>query len=184
MSKEFRFLMLAACAAGSIMLTGCGGDGAREDGAQTNEAAAPGGGPKAGQWESTITLGKVEVAEEDSELKEFFQSAVGQTKTSTSCLTPEEAGKPNADFFQGEDSGCTYDKFSMSGGKVDSELSCEDGGSKMKVTMTGTYSEDSYEIASTAEGDIMPETPGSMSMTATGKRLGDCPAEEAKPAEG
>ena len=49
----------------------------------------------------------------------------------------------------------------MSGGKIDSQLSCEDGGSTMKVTMTGTYGEDSYEIQSTAEGDVLPETPGS-----------------------
>jgi hypothetical protein len=54
----------------------------------------------------------------------------------------------------------------------------------MKVTMTGTYSEDSYEIHSTSEGDVLPETPGSMAMTATGKHTGDCTGEEAMPAEG
>lgn len=56
--------------------------------------------------------------------------------------------------------------------------------SGMKVTMTGTYSEDSYEIHSTSEGDVLPETPGSMAMTATGKHTGDCTGEEAMPAEG
>jgi len=177
--------MLTACAAGVIALAGCGGGNEAADAGETGgEAIASGGALTAGQWDSTLTLEKVEFDEPDPETMEFFQSAIGQTNSSSTCLTAEEVSKPNADFFQGENSGYTYDNLTMSDGKIDSELTCIDGGTTMKVTMTGTYSEDSYEIQSTAKGELMPETQGELAMKASGKRVGDCTGEESKAAEG
>jgi len=105
---------------------------------------------------------------------------MGTTQTFASCLTPEEAAKPKADFFQGKDSGCTYEKFSMGDGKVDAVMTCGRGGSSQKMTMMGTYGEQSYDMKVTADGEAGPGMPMSMAMSISSRRVGDCNGNEEK----
>lgn len=140
MSGHIRSLMLGACAAGALALAGCSsGDKAGEAGDKDEAAATADTGLDPGQWDTEITLQKVELDKADPDLNEFFKGAAGQKNNATMCLKAEDAAKPNAEFFQGKNSNCQYDTFTMSGGKIDSELTCKDGPLSLKVTMTGTY---------------------------------------------
>jgi hypothetical protein len=130
--------------------------------------------PKAGQWESTMTIEKMEVEGMPPEAKKMMQAALGKGQTFSSCLTPEEAEKPSAEFFQGKDSGCTYEKFEMAGGKLDAVMTCKGGGQSQHMTMTGEYGEEAYQFRATADGEVQPGMPMSMVMTVSSKRTGEC----------
>ena len=53
------------------------------------------------RWESTVRIEKVDVPGMPPELAERMQKAMAG-RTSASCLTPEEAKKPAAEFFAGK----------------------------------------------------------------------------------
>jgi hypothetical protein len=66
MSGTLRVTMLGACAAGVIALAGCGGSG------EQDAEAASGASLEADQWDTEITLQKIELDESDQEINAFF----------------------------------------------------------------------------------------------------------------
>ena len=75
------------------------------------------------------------------------KTMVGRKNSFASCVTEAEAKKPAAGLFAGGDSGnCTYDKFTMSGGKLNALMSCKQPGGKgaMTMAMDGDYGDESY----------------------------------------
>ena len=75
-----------------------------------------------GRWELTMQFKKFEVEDMPPEAKAMMQKMLGETRTFASCLTKEEAEKPDGKFFgqQGED--CKYDTFTMGNGKIDATM--------------------------------------------------------------
>jgi hypothetical protein len=134
--------------------------------------------PRPGRWESTMTIEKLDMPNLPPQAKEVMQKQMGGGQTFATCLTPEQAAKPGADFFQGKDSGCSYDRFSMTGGKVDAVMTCTQQGRTQKVTMAGTYGEEAYTMHLTSEGEAQPGMPMSMVMSVSSKRVGECDRSE------
>ena len=134
--------------------------------------------PLPGRWESTMKIEKMEMPGLPPAAKDAMskQNAAGQTFTS--CLTPEEVNQPNAKFFQGNDSGCQYEKFLMADGKVDAVMTCDRNGQKQKMTMSGTYGETAYEMKVTSTGETQPDMPMTMAMSIASRRVGDCDGKE------
>ena len=96
----------------------------------------------------------------------------------TTCLTEEDVKQPKGKFFTGNDQ-CRYDHFNMSGGKIDAAMSCKaEGAGTQVMTMTGTYSPESYSMQMSMKADGMPgPTSGmTMKMQVDSKRLGACKA--------
>ena len=92
--------------------------------------------------------------------------------------TEEQAKDPGAEFFAAqEQTDCKIKKFDMSGGAINSEMSCSNVGApgEMNMAMTGQYGPSSYEMTMTMNGGA-----GGMKMNITaknnGKRIGSCPA--------
>lgn len=133
-----------------------------------------------GRWESSVRIDKVEIPGMPAELAQRMQKAVAGT-VSASCLTPEEAKKPAAEFFGGKDRrDCRYEHFTMSDGKLDAKLTCGGEGGAATVAMKGDYSPDRFQIAMTTEAKAGTSGPGAMTMSATvdSKRTGACTAKE------
>lgn len=134
--------------------------------------------PQAGRWEGTFRIEKMEMSGVPPQAQAMMQGAVGKSRAYASCLTKEEAEKPAADFFGRNDKDCRYEHFTMSGGKIDARLDCASEGTKMSMTMAGTYSGSAYALRSTAKGDM----PGGHTMTTVtameSHRVGECRGDE------
>jgi len=136
--------------------------------------------PRAGRWESSVKLEKLEMPNLPPEAKAAMQKQMGTAQSFASCLTPAEAEKPEAGFFQKGASGCTYDRFAMSDGKIDAVMSCNHGGQTQKMAMSGTYGEESYNITVNTNGGAQSGMPMSMTMSIASRRVGECLGNEAK----
>jgi hypothetical protein len=128
-----------------------------------------------GKWQATSELLKMEMPGMPPEMA---KAHMGQKTSFEHCITPEQAAKPPADFFNDKRNGsCTTRSFSMVGGKLDAVMSCpsQNGQGEMTMTMQGQYKPTSYEATMTMVGKGMPGG-GEMTMTAktSGKRIGEC----------
>jgi len=127
-----------------------------------------------GQWESTMTLESMEVSGMPPEARKMMDAQKGTAHTFSHCLTPEDAAAPKAGFFQQDASGCTYDHFTMAGGKIDAEMTCPDVSGMGKMKMQGTYSPAAYTMAIQSEGQMQPGQPMKVSMKIASRRTGEC----------
>ena len=177
-----RTTLIIAAAIIALSLGGC----KKKDSVEANNAsvqsvadkvAASGIKPKAGQWESTVKIDKMEIAGMPPQAKAMMQQRIGQTHTASSCLTPEQANKPDTSFFQQASKDCTYDHFSMTDGKIDAKMICKRGAASQTMLMTGTYTEESYNIAINTQGEAQPGMPMTMAMTVASRRTGECAAK-------
>lgn len=133
-----------------------------------------------GQWETTVEIldVKMEGLPEGAPAG-MMNNMIGTTTTVKSCITKEQAEKPNADFLSAQkDANCTYSSFDMSGGLIKAAMSCsgKDRPGELKLNMTGKYGTDSYEM--NQEMNMAGFQPGmSMAMKSkvTGRHIGDCP---------
>jgi hypothetical protein len=131
-----------------------------------------------GKWQSTMTIEEMHMPGMPAEQQEQMKKMFAQAKVSETCITPEEAQKPTAKMFAGNDQ-CRYDHFTMGGGKIDAEMHCNEAGSKQTMTMAGTYSPNSYamHMSTQTEGGPAGEAV-SMKMRVEAKRIGQCTAKE------
>lgn len=130
-----------------------------------------------GKWQSTMTIEEMNMPGMPAEQHEQMKKMFAQAKVSETCITPEEARKPSAKMFAGNDQ-CRYDRFTMGGGKIDAEMHCNEAGAK-QTTMTGTYSPDSYAMQMSTRTDGGPAGEAvSMKMRVEAKRIGQCSAKE------
>ena len=134
--------------------------------------------PKAGRWEMEMTLEKMEIPGMPAEVREAMKGQMGAVQKASTCLTEEEANKPDADFFQPGAEGCTYETFTMGGGKIDAVMNCAQDGQSQRMTMKGTYGEEAYAMNVTADGEVAPGQRMSMAMRIASKRVGECTGEE------
>ena len=138
-----------------------------------------------GQWQTQIKFVSVDVPGMPKAQADMMgqQMAKMSETTAETCVTPEMVNKPPSEMFGGQaGGGCTYDKFELAGGKLDSVMSCKpQAGGEMKATTSGTIDSTSYEPASDTTMPGMPGMPGGGKMTMKtqiiGKRIGDCTAQ-------
>jgi hypothetical protein len=145
-----------------------------------NKVAKSGIKPLPGRWEASMKLEKMDLPNMPPDAKAMMDKQTGVTQTFASCLTPQQAAKPDAGFFQKNAQDCTYDHFVMADGRLDSEMTCKQGPRQIKMTMAGTYGESSYDIHINSQGEMQPGMPMSMAMSITAHRVGDCNGSEEK----
>jgi hypothetical protein len=128
-----------------------------------------------GQWEAT---NEIVSANAPGLPAEALKQMVGQKSTVSNCVTPEEAAKPSANFLTAQKNmDCTYQDFSMDGGKMTGTMSCTGGQmpGRMVMKMAGDYSPRAYDMNMDMEAGGLP---GGMKMTikarTIGRRIGDC----------
>jgi hypothetical protein len=135
-----------------------------------------------GRWEGSMTISDISTPDMPPQMAERMKGAMGKARTFVSCLTPEEAKAPKEGFFGSEQKSCKFARYTMGNGKIDAEMTCNQGGAKRTMTMSGTYGPDTYmmTIASSGSGGAKagPMSTMSMKMSVTGKRTGDCTGNE------
>ena len=140
--------------------------------------AASGVMPRPGRWESAMKIEKMDLPGMPPQAQAAMQKSLGTVKTFTSCLTPEQVNRPNAGFFGSQGSGCTYQHFTMAGGTIDAEMSCNRASMQMHMTMQGTYSNDAYSIRVNNQGAMGPGRTMSTTMAIDSRRVGECNGTE------
>ncbi|MEP3226668.1 MAG: DUF3617 domain-containing protein [Parasphingorhabdus sp.] len=165
------------------LLAGCSSNGADADGdgeitadevaKEMNEVAL-----EPGEWENTVEIVDVKIEGLPEGAPANFTDQMKTTTVTKTCITEEQAKNPGAEFFAAqEQTDCKVTKFDMSGGAIDSKMSCSNVGApgEMNMAMNGQYGPSSYEMTMTMDGGA-----GGMKMNITaknnGKRIGECPA--------
>ena len=134
-----------------------------------------------GQWQMAMTIQDMTMPGLPPEAAARMKGMMGQGRTFTECLTPDDVKKPKEDMFTGDkDKNCKYDHFSMGAGKIDIAMSCG-GQMARKMQMNGTYAPNEYhmKVASQGEGKSGPGAM-SMQMQMDAKRIGECTAAQLK----
>jgi Protein of unknown function (DUF3617) len=166
-----------------LALAACGSKGgveAKNESAESvaRKVAASDVKPRPGRWETSVKVEKMAITGVPPQLQGAMGKSMGAIQNIASCLTPEQVNRPNAGFFGSHETGCTYQHFTMSGGQIDAEMTCNRPNMQMHMTMKGAYGEDTYAIAVTNEGTLAPGKTMSTSMTMTSHRVGDCTGKE------
>ena len=186
MTSNVRLMALSTLVLAALAVTGCKKStvvAENESAESVAEKVAKSGisiKPKPGRWESSVKIENLEMPNMPPEAKAAMQQHMNTMQHFVSCLTPAEAEKPNAGFFQKGASGCTYDKFVMSDGKMDALMHCNHGGQTQTMAMSGTYGEESYNITVKSDAGKEAGMPMSMTMSITSKRVGECRGDEEK----
>lgn len=142
-----------------------------------------------GKWETTVNIVSVEGPGLPAGMADAMKQQMKAQKVET-CLTPEQAARPPQDML-GAAKNCTYEKFEMSGGKMDGTMVCKgmpgsSGPTEMRASMSGKFASTSYDVTSEATM-TMPAMPGgpagggkvTTKTQVVGKRLGACDAPKA-----
>lgn len=121
-----------------------------------------------GQWEIAVTIDSMDMPGAPAGIANMMQ---GKTTKLTHCLTPEEAARGPQDMLKANKS-CAFTRYSMEGGKLESEMVCQQGGGEMTAVSTGSFTPDSF----TANGTAVSTGAMAITMTSTsvGHRTGDC----------
>lgn len=137
-----------------------------------------------GEWETTSEIVEAKIENAPEGMPAGMMDAMKGRKTSVkSCITPEQAENPGADFLTAQKDGrCTYSGFEMSGGTIKGTVTCtgQQGGTAT-MKMEGIYTSTSYTTTVDVQSAGMggPEAQDmTMHMTTkvSGKRVGECPA--------
>jgi hypothetical protein len=179
--RRITFVSLAA----GMALAACSGGGADKDGDgkitdQEVAAETAAGLPDPGLYKVTVEIQELAIPGMPAGMGEEMKRSMSANMATETCLTEadrEEAiktwGKPG-----GED--CTYNKYQMSGGKIDADLSCKtpDGGT-MAYIMKGSLGSTGADM--TVEGTQQGGDPNNamrMKMRMKSERIGECAAGE------
>jgi hypothetical protein len=179
--RRITFVSLAA----ALALSACsGGDADKDnDGAISNEEAA---GEVAGATLPEPGLYKVSVEIEEMAMPgmpagmadQMKQSMAAQMAVET-CLTEADRADMVKNMAPKTD-GCTWNKYEMSGGKIDAQMTCEtpDGGTAV-TTMNGTVSSTGVEMVmeNTQKGGTQ-ESGSHIKMRMKNTRIGECTGNE------
>jgi hypothetical protein len=126
-----------------------------------------------GEWETTVEVVRMEAPN----MPQGMNMPMPAATTIRTCLTAEQVSRPNAGFLtgKGDASGCTYENFSMAGGRIQGSVQCSSQGTTMRSTFNGQFSATSYEMTQQVETGAQGMTMEMESRT-SGRRIGDCPA--------
>jgi Protein of unknown function (DUF3617) len=171
-----------------LALTACGQGNVDLKNASVEEVAKASANVQAinpGQWTTETVINAVDMPGVDPQTKAMMsamtKAMVGKKKTSENCITPEQAKKPTTDMFAAKESGnCTFEHYTLNGGKMDAVLKCASPGrpGEMTMAMSGEYGGDSFALTSQIKMSGGPAMAGGAGMTITstntGKRIGAC----------
>lgn len=180
-----RSSMLALNLTAALALSACGSDKGVEAKGESPEAvaakvAASGMTPKPGRWQANFKLESMDMPGIPAAAREQVNKSMGASQTYFTCLTPEQAAKPDASFFQKSAPGCTYERFSMAGGKIDALMTCPPGNGPTRMEMTGTVGEDLYDIKIKGSAEMAAGVSMNIGMAVTSRRVGECDGTEMK----
>lgn len=175
----------------ALPLSGCGGSEVSMTNATPEEVAkqvdAAGASRfRPGKWEMTVQTVSVDIPGLEGEMKkQLTDTMLKKVQTSTSCITRKQAESPPAEVIARSQGRCKYENFEMDGGRINGTLMCpaEGMGGAMKMRVTGTFDNESFAIDNDMEATAPTGPAMRIKAKSSGKRVGDCSAEEEKKAD-
>lgn len=159
----------------TAMLVACSGGGGGNGPAQRQP----------GMWEMTAKVTQLQLTGASPEMQARANAQVGQPRTQSQCLSPEEAGDPLAQMRQmmaqqGATANCRFSDQVFAGGTIRVRASCPAaGGGSADFSIEGTFTETTIQSVMnvTGQGPAGPDGISGMrlSMEMSGRRTGDCP---------
>lgn len=136
----------------------------------------------AGEWQGTVQITDLDFPDASGlppELAERFKQVMGGSRPFKSCLTPEQARADPRGFLTKTNGNCTYQHFRMADGTIDAAMMCKKDDREQNVTMKGSYSRASYDIAldSTTDAGEMGKMTAKIKLSA--HRTGACAPDDA-----
>jgi uncharacterized protein DUF3617 len=139
-----------------------------------------------GKWASKVTIEEFEVPGMPPEMARQMKQTMAQyqERNFESCLTQDDVKQPKEDFFTGKNDQCRYDHFTMTGGKIDAVMRCDEGQATQIMRMAGNYSPDTYQMRMAMEREGGADAAGAMTMKmrVDAHRVGECTGNETKTA--
>jgi hypothetical protein len=158
--------------------------GACSEGADTGkkQAAAPATRFDAGLWETTIETTAMRPADEGTPR---IKTEVGQKTTSSVCVPEADRLKPPPALFVGGAGKCEYKDSYMRNGRLSASIRCTRPGlsGDVMTNVSGTFQAASFEATTNTATYLTTDGDVAIDAKVTGRRTGDCPAEEGKAAK-
>lgn len=168
--------MIGACLV--LALAGCGGQSGNEQAGNGQAGGAAGGGGASatttlqpGQWETTIEIINISAPNMPAGMTPPRMPA----RTVSVCITPEQAGNPNAGVLSGNSNqaGCTTENYSVAGGRIQGTITCDIQGARTRTTINGQFTPTSYEMTTQAEAVVGGMTTNTETRISA-RRTGEC----------
>ena len=180
-------LVHTAPLAAAVLLAACGsGADSNNDGkVSSDEVVAEAAGaikPQPGLYRTSFEMLELNVPGMPDAVKQQMQAQMGGTgaaRTSTFCLTPEEAAANGAEQMAKNmaEGNCTVGRFAVSGGTISTEMTCTGaGGATSHVVMDGQMTATTSTMTMTNEMEMAGMGKMQMKARTTSERIGDCPA--------
>jgi hypothetical protein len=131
-------------------------------------ALAQSSGVTPGQWEIAVTINTVDMPGGPAFVAKMMQ---GKTTRIKHCITPEEAARGPQDLLKSSKS-CTFTKYSMQNGRMNSEMTCTTGGQTTTSVSSGSFTPASF--TATGRSATTGQMPMTMTSSSTGRLLGPC----------
>lgn len=175
-------LYAAAAGLAVLSLSACGkSDTGPKTMDQAKQEAAKLERPKPGLYSQSMTISKFEIPGAPPEVAKAMESAMAKGQEHQFCLTEAMSEQGYREMFDkvGGNGECKYDRFDVSGGKIDAVLKCANATEGQgTITMSGTVSEEGSDVnvAVDQQGGKAPMANTKIAMHVVSKRIGDCPA--------
>lgn len=134
----------------------------------TAPAAALAQGVTPGQWEIAVTINSVDMPGQPDFIAKMM---TGKTTKVKHCVTPEEAARGPQDMLKSSKA-CSFTRYSMVGGKLNSEMVCKQGGSVTTSVSSGSFTPTGF--TATGRSVSTGQMPMTMQSSSTGRLLGPC----------
>lgn len=171
-------ICLAACDSGPEVKA----DNAKPSEVEAKVRAATAGGEfvRPGKWVTSIAIAEMNIPGMPPEFAAKMKEQQVAARDVESCLTPEQAKTPKEGVFAGVDKSCRYDRFTMDDGKIDAAMTCNQNQTVQKMTMTGSYAPERYDMAMTTKIEgAGPSAGTTMKMKVAARRVGACDTKTA-----
>lgn len=129
-----------------------------------------------GLWESKVTMSGMQMPNMPPEYAARMKQAMASGQTHRQCVTPEDLQKPKGEMF-GQDKTCTFEHFTMGGGRIDSKMVCKVENLTHTTTMTGSYTPTTYTLDMNSTGSG-PQMGQAMKVHVDARRIGECTGKE------
>jgi hypothetical protein len=174
-----------------LLLAACNQQSTQESAAKTGEVSLTNAAPSEvakqaraagpahfapGEWETIVEVTDMEMPGMPPQMREQMTARLkATTKSVKTCMTAEQAAKPEASVLTGKtDGNCTYQNYSMAGGRIDATLVCKSPQGQLTQVIGGTFTDTSFALASSMDASGGPGGGMKMKARTTGKRIGDC----------
>jgi hypothetical protein len=152
---------------------------------EPEKAPAPAipGALAAGEWEVTTDVTRMESTDSG---RPAIQAKVGDKSSDKFCLAAGDATKPPPALFVGDDDRCTYNNSYVRNGKINASLRCSREGLRGDIMkgLEGRFDGASFEATVGTTSFLVSDGDVRIESKVTGRRIGDCKADDAEKDKG